>query len=105
MPNRATLLDYRVVLSTCSSAARLQMLNIPVFSNASTNVILAGDCCQLEPSLSRHIPLGLVWGIVICSGFSLSLSTLTSGDTGSLIFSRIGTRMQLSHGQIGTYTG
>jgi helicase MOV-10 len=74
IPNRATLLAYRVVLSTCSSAGLLQMLNVPVghfshivideaaqaeepltmipiaaFSDASTNIILAGDPNQLGP--------------------------------------------------------
>ncbi|KAI0253351.1 P-loop containing nucleoside triphosphate hydrolase protein [Lactifluus subvellereus] len=74
LPDRATLLAYRVVLSTCSSAGLLQTLNVPAghfshifideaaqadeplamipiasFSNASTNVILAGDPHQLGP--------------------------------------------------------
>ena len=73
-PKRAKLRTYRVVLSTCSSAARLQTLRlraghfshiiideaaqadeplslIPIafFSNENTNVILAGDPNQLGP--------------------------------------------------------
>jgi len=68
------LLSFRVVLSTCSSAGILQNLNVPIghfshifvdeaaqaeeplvmipiltFSNAYTNIILAGDSNQLGP--------------------------------------------------------
>jgi helicase MOV-10 len=74
IPDHATLLAYRVVLSTCSSAGMLQTLNVPpghfshivideaaqaeeplamipiaAFSTTSTNVILAGDPHQLGP--------------------------------------------------------
>jgi len=70
------LLSFRVVLSTCSKAAILQKLDVPVghfshivideaaqaeeplamvpimtFSNASTNIILAGDPNQLGPMI------------------------------------------------------
>jgi helicase MOV-10 len=70
------LLAFRVVLSTCSSAAVLQALEVPVghfnyivideaaqaeeplamipimgFCNAHTNVILAGDPNQLAPNI------------------------------------------------------
>ncbi len=73
-PKRAKLRAYRVVLSTCSSAGRLLMQNIPAghfshiiideaaqaeeplslipiaaFSNEDTNIILAGDPHQLGP--------------------------------------------------------
>jgi helicase MOV-10 len=74
IPEREKLLAFRVVLSTCSSAGMLQTLNVPVghfshivideaaqaeeplvmipilaFSDAYTNVILAGDPNQLSP--------------------------------------------------------
>ena len=74
IPDRATLLAYRVVLSTCSSTGLLQTLNVPAghfshivideaaqaheplamipiatFATASTNIILAGDPHQLGP--------------------------------------------------------
>jgi helicase MOV-10 len=74
IPERAKLLAFRVVLSTCSSAGMLQTLNVPVghfshivideaaqaeeplvmipilaFSDAYTNVILSGDPNQLGP--------------------------------------------------------
>jgi helicase MOV-10 len=70
------LLSFRVVLSTCSSAGTLQNLNVPIghfshivvdeaaqaeeplvmipiltFSNAFTNIILAGDANQLGPTV------------------------------------------------------
>ena len=73
-PTRATIRAYRVVLTTCSSAALVQTLKIPAghfshiiideaaqadeplslipiasFSNKDTNVILAGDPHQLGP--------------------------------------------------------
>lgn len=76
IPGHERLLAFRVVLSTCSKAAILQKLNIPVghfshivideaaqaeeplamipimtFSNASTNIILAGDPNQLGPMI------------------------------------------------------
>ena len=72
IPGHERLLAFRVVLSTCSKAAILQTLGVPVghfshivideaaqaeeplamipimtFSNASTNIILAGDLNQL----------------------------------------------------------
>ncbi|KAH9988790.1 P-loop containing nucleoside triphosphate hydrolase protein, partial [Russula compacta] len=75
-PGHERLLAFRVVLSTCSSAAMLQTLNVPVghfshivideasqaeeplvmipiaaFSNAYTNIILAGDPNQLGPHI------------------------------------------------------
>jgi len=75
-PGLERLLAFRVVLSTCSSAAMLQALDVPVghfsyivideaaqaeeplamipiigFSNAHTNVILAGDPNQLRPDI------------------------------------------------------
>jgi helicase MOV-10 len=75
-PGLERLLAFRVVLSTCSSAAVLQALDVPVghfshivideaahaeeplamipiigFSNAHTNVILAGDPNQLAPTI------------------------------------------------------
>ena len=74
IPKRAKLLAFRVVLSTCSSAAMFQTLGVPVghfshivideaaqaeeplvmipilaFSDAYTNVILSGDPNQLGP--------------------------------------------------------
>jgi helicase MOV-10 len=74
IPEREKLLAFRVVLSTCSSAGMLQILNVPVghfshivideaaqaeeplvmipilaFSDEYTNVILAGDPNQLSP--------------------------------------------------------
>ena len=74
IPKHAKVLTYRVVLSTCSSASMLQAWNVPVghfshivideaaqaeeplvmipimtFSDAHTNVILAGDPNQLSP--------------------------------------------------------
>lgn len=74
IPRHAKVLTYRVVLSTCSSASMLQPWNVPVghfshivideaaqaeeplvmipimtFSDAHTNVILAGDPNQLGP--------------------------------------------------------
>ena len=74
IPERKKLMAFRVVLSTCSSAGMLQALNVPVghfshivideaaqaeeplvmipilaFSDAYTNVILAGDPNQLGP--------------------------------------------------------
>ncbi|KAI9452271.1 P-loop containing nucleoside triphosphate hydrolase protein [Russula earlei] len=74
IPKHEALLAFRVVLSTCSSVAMLQTLNVPVghfshivideaaqaeeplvmipimtFSNADTNIILAGDPNQLRP--------------------------------------------------------
>ena len=74
IPKHAKVLTYRVVLSTCSSASMLQAWNVPVghfshivideaaqaeeplvmipimtFSDAHTNVILAGDPNQLGP--------------------------------------------------------
>jgi len=76
IPGHERLLAFRVVLSTCSKAAILQNLNIPVghfshividdaaqaeeplvmipimtFSNSHTNVILAGDPNQLSPAV------------------------------------------------------
>jgi helicase MOV-10 len=76
IPGHERLLAFRVVLSTCSKAAILQNLNIPVghfshividdaaqaeeplvmipimtFSNTHTNVILAGDPNQLSPAV------------------------------------------------------
>lgn len=75
-PGHERLLAFRVVISTCSKAAILQNLNIPVghfshividdaaqaeeplvmipimnFSNSHTNVILAGDPNQLSPAV------------------------------------------------------
>jgi helicase MOV-10 len=83
LPNRATLLAFRVVLSTCSSAGLLQMLDVPVghfshividevtqveeplaivpiaaFSDASTNVILGGDPNQLGPVIKSSAAAG-----------------------------------------------
>ena len=80
IPGHERLLAFRVVLSTCSKAAILQNLNIPVghfshividdaaqaeeplvmipimtFSNAPTNVILAGDPNQLSPAVKSPI--------------------------------------------------
>lgn len=74
IPKHSKLLAFRVVLSTCSSAGMLQTWNVPVghfshivideaaqaeeplvmipiiaFSNANTNIILAGDPNQLGP--------------------------------------------------------
>jgi len=74
IPKHAELLAFRVVLSTCSSAGMLKMLNVPVghfthivvdeaaqaeeplamipiltFADENTNVILAGDPHQLRP--------------------------------------------------------
>ena len=74
IPRHAKVLTYRVVLSTCSSTSMLQAWNVPVghfshivideaaqaeeplvmipimtFSDAHTNVILAGDPNQLGP--------------------------------------------------------
>jgi helicase MOV-10 len=76
-PNRMVLLAYRVVLSTCSSVGQLHlpaghfshivideaaqaveplaMIPIITFSTASTNVILAGDPCQLGPVIKSSI--------------------------------------------------
>jgi len=76
IPGHERLLAFRVVLSTCSKAAILQNLNIPVgyfshividdaaraeeplamipittFSNTHTNIILAGDPNQLSPAV------------------------------------------------------
>ena len=75
-PGLERLLAFRVVLSTCSSAGMLQALDVPVghfsyivideaaqadeplamipiigFSNAHTNIILAGDPNQLGPNI------------------------------------------------------
>jgi helicase MOV-10 len=75
-PGLERLLAFRVVLSTCSSAGTLQALDVPVghfsyivideaaqadeplamipiigFSNAHTNIILAGDPNQLGPNI------------------------------------------------------
>lgn len=74
IPRHSKLLAFRVMLSTCSSAGMLQTWNVPVghfshivideaaqaeeplvmipiiaFSNANTNIILAGDPNQLGP--------------------------------------------------------
>jgi len=74
IPKREELLAFRVVLSTCSSAGMLKVFNVPVghfshivvdeaaqaeeplamipilaFSDANTNIILAGDPHQLRP--------------------------------------------------------
>jgi helicase MOV-10 len=76
IPGHERLLAFRVVLSTCPNAAILQTLDVPVghfshivideaaqaeeplvmipimtFSNASTNIILAGDPNQLGPTI------------------------------------------------------
>ena len=76
IPGHERLLAFRVVLSTCSKAAILQTLDVPVghfshivideaaqaeeplvmipimtFSNTSTNIILAGDPNQLGPMI------------------------------------------------------
>jgi helicase MOV-10 len=80
IPERSKLLAFRVVLSTCSSAGMLQTLNVPFghfshivadeaaqaeetlvmipilsFSDAYTNIILAGDPNQLGPVIKSPV--------------------------------------------------